>query len=131
AVHTTDVGVQRMLSLATGTARPTQAQFRLALAQAESLNRFGHEPSALGPVEGLCRVLQQGPHRRRQFHWPPPAWGSGYCTDFHLANYFPVIALAAARSAAGAAPAPIRSLALSAALPCCPVQAGQQLELEE
>src|SRR5262249_40058889 len=105
-VHTADAGTPLMLRLANGVAGPAQPQLGLPLAEAKGLHRFRHEPAAPRPLEGLRRLLPQGTGPCRQFHWPPPAGGGGYCTDFYLAIYFPVIALVLESLTAGGRPMP-------------------------
>jgi len=61
-VATGESGVPLMLRLTKGITRPPQLPFGLPLAQAEGLDRFGQEPPAPGPVERLCRFLQQETH---------------------------------------------------------------------
>jgi hypothetical protein len=82
-----------MERLANGVTSPTQLLFRLALAQAKSLDGFRHEPPPLGTVERFGCLLQEDTHGRCQVHSPPPVWAGGHCTDFQRTNYFRVVAL--------------------------------------
>jgi hypothetical protein len=63
-----DPGVEFMEALAHGISCPAQEEGRLSLTEAEGLDRLGHEPSALGTVEGIGGPHQPRTHRRTQFH---------------------------------------------------------------
>lgn len=67
-VQAGDPGVEFMEALAHGISCPAQEEGRLSLAEVECPNRLGHEPSALGTVEGMGGLHQPRAHRRTQFH---------------------------------------------------------------
>src|SRR4051812_36477917 len=86
-----DAGMELMESLANRVPRPTQLQLGLPLAETESLDRFRDETATPGTVERLGRFFQQRTSSRGQFHFTTSRTGRWHCTNFHLANYFPVL----------------------------------------
>ena len=67
-VQAGDAGVEFMESLAHGIPCPAQEEGGLSLAEAEGLDRLGHEAPATGTVEGIGGLHQPRAHRRAQFH---------------------------------------------------------------